>query len=88
MLKSHKKNYVDDLNTGVNSVKQGVELVKKNQSAVQFNVRKFRSSSKELRTYFDRLENANNVNNAVYKQVGDSKIDNEQKILGCIIGRN
>ena len=55
---------------------------------VQFNVRKFRSNSKELRTYFDRLENANNVNNVVYKQVADSKIDNEQKILGCIIGRN
>ena len=35
----------------------------------QFNVRKFRSNSKELRTYFEMLENVNIVNNIVNKEV-------------------
>ena len=82
-----KKFYVDDLNTGVNSVKEGVELVKKIKvrfSEAQFNVRKFRSNSKELRTYFETLENVNIVNDTVNKEVVDSKIKNEQKILGIL----
>ena len=85
--KVRQKCYVDDLNTGVNSVKKGVELVKKIKvqfSEVQFNVRKFRSNSKELRTYFEMLENVNIVNNAVNKEVVDSKNNNEQKILGIL----
>ena len=85
--KVRKKFYVDDLNTSVNSVKEGVELVKKIKvrfSEAQFNVRKFRSNSKELRTYFETLENVNIVNNTVYKEVVDSKINNEQKILGIL----
>ena len=85
--KVRKKFYVDDLNTGVNSVKEGVELVKKIKvrfSEAQFNVRKFRSNSKELRTYFETLENVNIVNNTVNKEVLDSKINNEQKILGIL----
>ena len=82
-----KKFYVDDLNTGVNSVKEGVELVKKIKvqlSEAQFNVRKFRSNGKELRTYFKTLENVNIVNNTVYKEVVDCKINNKQKILGIL----
>ena len=85
--KVRKKFYVDDLNTGVNSVKEGVELVKKIKvrfSEAQFNVRKFRSNSKELRTYFETLENVNIVNDTVNKEVVDSKIKNEQKILGIL----
>ena len=42
---------VGDLNSGINSVKEVVEPVKKIRvrfSEVQFNVRKFRSNSKEL----------------------------------------
>ena len=69
--KVRKKFYVDDLNTSVNSVKEGVELVKKIKvrfSEAQFNVRKFRSNSKELRTYFETLENVNIVNNTVIKK--------------------
>ena len=87
--KVRKKFYVDDLNTSVNSVKEGVELVKKIKvrfSEAQFNVRKFRSNSKELRTYFETLENVNIVNNTVNKKVVDSKINNEQKILGVYYG--
>ena len=38
-------------------------------SEAQFNVRKFRSNSKELRTYFEMLENVNIVNNTVNKEV-------------------
>ena len=86
-MKVRKKFYVDDLNTGVNSLKEGVELVKKIKvwfSEAQFNVRKFRSNSKELRTYFETLENVNIVNNTVNKEVADSKINNEQKILGIL----
>ena len=85
--KVRKKFYVDDLNTGVNSVKEGVELVKKIKvrfSEAQFNVRKFRSNSKELRTYFETLENVNIENNTVNEEVVDSKINNEQKILGIL----
>ena len=73
--------YVDNLNTGINSVKEGVELVEKIQvrsSEAQFNRRKFRSNSKELRTYFVTLESV--VNNTVYKEVVDSNINNKQKI--------
>ena len=72
LLKVRKKFYVDDLNTGVNSLKEGVELVKKIKvwfSEAQFNVRKFRSNSKELRTYFEMFENVNIVNNTVNKEV-------------------
>ena len=86
-MKVRKKFYVDDLNTGVNSLREGVELVKKIKvwfSEAQFNVRKFRSNSKELRTYFETLENVNIVNNTVNKEVVDSKINNEQKILGIL----
>ena len=82
-----KKFYVDDLNTSVNSVKEGVALVKKIKvrfSEAKFNVRKFRSNSKELRTYFETLENVNIVNNTVNKEVVDSKINYEQKILGTL----
>ena len=85
--KVRKKFYVDDLNTSVNSVKEGVELVKKIKvrfSEAQFNVRKFRSNGKELRTYFKTLENVNIVNNTVYKEVVDCKINNKQKILGIL----
>ena len=88
-MKVRKKFYVDDLNTGVNSLREGVELVKKIKvwfSEAQFNVRKFRSNSKELRTYFETLENVNIVNNTVNKKVVDSKINNEQKILGVYYG--
>ena len=53
-------------------------------SEAQFNVRKFRSNSKELHTYFETLENVNILNNAVNKEVVDSKINNEQKILGIL----
>ena len=56
-------------------------------SEAQFNVRKFRSNSKELRTYFETLENVNIVNNTVNKEVVDSKINNEQKILGILWGK-
>ena len=88
--KVRKKFYIDDLNTGVNSVKEGVELLKKIKvrcSEAQFNVRKFRSNNKELRTYFETLDNVNIVNNTVNKEVGDSKINNEQKILGILWGK-
>ena len=88
--KVRKKFYIDDLNTGVNSVKEGVELLKKIKvrfSEAQFNVRKFRSNNKELRTYFETLENVNIVNNTVNKEVVDSKINNEQKILGILWGK-
>ena len=50
-------------------------------SDAQFNIRKFRSNSEELRTYSETLENVYNVNNTVYKQVVDSKINNERGIL-------
>ena len=82
-----KKFYVDDLNTGVNSVKEGAELVKKIKvrfSEAQFNVRKFGSNSKELRTFFETLENVNIVSDTVNKEVVDGKINNEQKILGIL----
>ena len=85
--KARKRFYVDDLNTGVNSVKEGVELAKKIKvrfNKAQFNVRKFRSNSKELRTYFETLENKNIVNNTVNKEVVDGKINNEQRILGIL----
>ena len=58
-----------------NSVKEGVELVTKIKvrfSEAQFNVRKFRSNSKELCTYFETLENVNIVNNTVNKEVVDT----------------
>ena len=50
-------------------------------SDAQFNIRKFRSNSEELRTYSETLENVYNVNNTVYKQVVDSKINNERGTL-------
>ena len=71
-IKGTKKFYVNNLNTIVNSVKEGVELVKKIKvrfGEAQFNVRKFRSNSKELCTYFEMLENVNIVNNTVNKEV-------------------
>ena len=74
-------------NTSVNSVKEGVELVKNIKvrfSEAQSNVRKFRSNGQELRTYFKTLENVNIVNNTVYKEVVDCKINNKQKILGIL----
>ena len=46
------KFYVDDLNTGVYSVKEGIELCKKLKirfQEVQFNLRKWRTNNKELR---------------------------------------
>ena len=87
LLKVRKKFYVDDLNTSVNSLREGVELEKKIKvwfSEAQFNVSKFRSNSKELLTYFETLENVNIINNTVNKEVVDSKINNEQKILGIL----
>ena len=86
-MKVRKKFYVDDLNTSVNSLREGVELEKKIKvwfSEAQFNVSKFRSNSKELLTYFETLENVNIINNTVNKEVVDSKINNEQKILGIL----
>ena len=88
--KVRKKFYVDDLNNGVISVKENqseeklVKKIKVRFSEAQFNVRKFRSNSKELHTYFETLENVNILNNAVNKEVVDSKINNEQKILGIL----
>ena len=41
-------------------------------SEAQFNVRKFRSNSKELCTYFETLENVNIVNDTVNKEVVDT----------------
>ena len=70
--KVQKKFYVNNLNTSVNSVREGVDLVKKIKvqfGEAQFNVRKFRSNSKELRIYFEMLENVNIVNNTVNKEV-------------------
>ena len=60
---------------------EGVELVKKIKvwfNEAQFNVRKFRPNSEELRTYFETLENVNIVNNTVYKEIVDSKINHER----------
>ena len=81
-----KKFYIDDRNTGLNSVKEVVEQLKKRFSEAQFNVRTFRWNSKELGTYFETLENVNIVNNVntVNEEVVDSKINNEQKILGIL----
>ena len=61
-----------------------MKKIKVRFSEAKFNVRKFRSNSKELRTYFETFENVNIVNNTVYKEVVDSKINNEQKILGML----
>ena len=81
-----KKFYIDDRNTGLNSVKEVVEQLKKRFSEAQFNVRTFRWNSKELGTYFETLENVNIVNNVntVNEEVVDSKINNEQKISGIL----
>ena len=84
-----KKFYNDDRNTGVNSVKEVVEQLKKIKvrfSEAQFNVRKFRWNSKELGTYFETWENVNIANNVntVNEEVVDSKINNEQTILGIL----
>ena len=54
-----------------------MKKIKVRFSEAQFNARKFRSNSKVLRTYFETLENVNIVNNTVYKEVADSKINNE-----------
>ena len=61
-----------------------MKKIKVQLSEAQFNVRKFRSNGKELRTYFKTLENVNIVNNTVYKEVVDCKINNKQKILGIL----
>ena len=61
-----------------------MKKIKVRFSKAQFNVRKFRPNSKELRTYFETLENVNIENNTVNKEVVDSKINNEQKILGIL----
>ena len=71
----------------VNSLKEGVELLNKikvrfNES--QFNVRKFRSNSKELRTYFETLENVNIKIMLYINKFAGSKVNNEQKILGIL----
>ena len=59
-----------------------MKKIKVRFSEAQLNVRKFRSNRLDLRTYFETLENVNIVNNTVYKEVVDIKINNEQKILG------
>ena len=59
-----------------------MKKIKVRFSESQLNVRKFRSNSLDLRTYFETLENVNIVNNTIYKEVVDIKINNEQKILG------
>ena len=53
------KFYVDDLNTGVYSVKEGIELCKKLKirfQEVQFNLRKWRTNSKELREFIEPFD--------------------------------
>ena len=53
------KFYVDDLNTGVYSVKEGIELCKKLKirfQEVQFNLRKWRTNSKELRKFIEPFD--------------------------------
>ena len=55
--KIRKKNFVDDLNTGVNSVKEGVELlttIKMWFNEARFNVRKFTSIVKNYRPILRR----------------------------------
>ena len=67
-------------------IKEGVDLVKKIKvrfNEAQFNARKFRSNSKELRTYF-AFENTNIVSNTVHEAIVDSKINIERKILGIL----
>ena len=63
-----------------------MKKIKVRFSESQLNVRKFRSNSLDLRTYFETLENVNIVNNTIYKEVVDIKINNEQKILGISLG--
>ena len=71
----------------VNSLKEGVELLNKIKvrfNDTQFNVRKFRSNSKELRTYFETLENVNIKIMLYINKFAGSKVNNEQKILGIL----
>ena len=71
----------------VNSLKEGVELLNKIKvrfNETQFNVRKFRSNSKELRTYFETLENVNIKIMLYINKFAGSKVNNEQKILGIL----
>ena len=71
----------------VNSLKEGVELLNKIKvrfNETQFNVRKFRSNSKELRTYFETLENVNIKIMLYVNKFAGSKVNNEQKILGIL----
>ena len=59
MEKVQGKFYVDDLNTGVYSVKEGIELCKKLKirfQEVQFNLRKWRTNSKELREFTEPFD--------------------------------
>ena len=70
-----------------NSLKEGVELLNKIKvrfNETQFNVRKFRSNSKELRTYFETLENVNIKIMLYVNKFAGSKVNNEQKILGIL----
>ena len=53
------KFYVDDLNTGVYSIKEGIELCKKLKirfQEVQFNLRKWRTNCKELREFTEPFD--------------------------------
>ena len=50
-----------------------MKKIKVRFNEAQFNVSKFRSNGKELRTYFDTLDNVNKVNNTVYKEAVHSK---------------
>ena len=69
------KFYVDDLNTGVNTVLEGINLCKKLKvrfQEVQFNLRKWRTNSQELRDFL-ALFNANDE--TVYSKVNSDNVN-------------
>ena len=87
--------YIDDLNTDVFSVKDGIELCKKLKirfQEVRFNLRKWRNNSKELREFVEPFNvdseivkndtvNTGHVNNQTVNSEFLSKMTNG-KLLG------
>ena len=78
--------YVDDFNSGVNSVNEGVDLYKKMKLRFQegnFNIRKWRSNNKQLIEIIKGIENKNEVDIKNDKN-NKEEIKKGEKILGIM----
>ena len=79
------KFYVDDLNTGVHTVTEGIDLCKKLKlrfQEVHFNLRKWRTNNKELREFMKMLSVNNQIINNNTVNTESANIVKYTKVLG------